>query len=277
MGTTRVPERDMSPLSDQWAAGSTYEHFMGRWSRKLAREFLLWLQPRSHLHWLDLGCGTGALASAICDHAAPASVVACDPATPFIEYGRQHLPDRRASFVVAGAVDFPLRAGGYDMAASLLALNFFPDAGAALERMRMATVPGGMTAACVWDYAGEMQFLRLFWNAAAEIDHGAAADLDEGKRFPICTPENLSRAFGDAGLVGVRCEPLQIVTEFESVDDLWAPFLGGTGPAPSFVASLDVKNRALLRNKLEGALARRPDGTIRLRARAWAVRGNSRH
>jgi SAM-dependent methyltransferase len=265
----------MSQHSDRWAAASTYEHFMGRWSRTLARDFIQWLQPAPQLHWLELGCGTGALTSAICTYTEPASVTACDPAPPFVAYARQNLGDVRTSFVVAGADDFPLRSGGYDLVTSLLALNFFPVPGTALERMNAATVPGGVISACVWDYAGEMQFLRYFWDAAVEVDP-SAHELDEGSRFPICWPDTLTRLFRDAGLVDVVCEPLDIATEFESIEDYWTPFLGGTGPAPSFVASLNAEKRGLLRARLERVLPRQTDGTIRLRARAWAVRGNTR-
>ena len=31
---------------DRWAAGATYEDFMGRWSRQLAPRFVSWLYPR---------------------------------------------------------------------------------------------------------------------------------------------------------------------------------------------------------------------------------------
>jgi ubiquinone/menaquinone biosynthesis C-methylase UbiE len=133
----------MSQLSDQWAAGSTYEQFMGRWSRKLATQYVAWLQPATQLHWLDLGCGTGALTEAIFQSAAPASVIACDPAEPFIEYARQHFRHTSAAFVIAGADNFPAREGGYDVIASLLALNFFPDSRLALDRMRRSSAPGG--------------------------------------------------------------------------------------------------------------------------------------
>jgi SAM-dependent methyltransferase len=259
--------------SDHWSEAATYEQFMGRWSRKLAHEFVRWLRPGPHLHWLEVGCGTGALTAAICETEAPASVVACDPAAPFIEYARQQLDDTRASFVVAGADDFPVRAGGYDVATSLLALNFFPAPDAALQRMKSALTFGGVCSACVWDYAGEMEVLRYFWDAAAEIDK-RARELDEGVRFPLCTHDNLERLFNDAGLVSVQCEPVEIVTEFDNFDDYWAPLLGGTGPAPAFVASLKEEKRANLRDKLESALPRESDGKIRLRARAWAACGN---
>ena len=238
----------------------------------LAHDFVRWLQPEPQQHWLELGCGTGALTAAICSDAEPASVVSCDPAAPFIEYARQNLNDHRAAFVVASADDFPIRADGYNVVTSLLALNFFPAPAAALERIRSATTGGGLVSACVWDYAGEMQFLRYFWNAAVEVD-SAATNMDEGRRFPICTPANLTRLFREAGLVDVHTEPLEIITVFDSIDDYWTPLLGGTGPAPSFVASLDTTKRNLLRATLESTLPRESDGSIRLKARAWAIRG----
>ena len=97
----------MPGLSDKWAAGATYEDFMGRWSRLLAPRFISWLPVRSTAHWLDVGCGTGALGDAICAGAHPASVVACDPSEPFVEYARQHQVDSRVSFVVAKSCNMP--------------------------------------------------------------------------------------------------------------------------------------------------------------------------
>lgn len=241
----------------------------------LAREFVRWLQPAPQAHWLEIGCGTGALTTAICSDADPASVTACDPAAPFVEYARQNIPDSRVSFVVAGADDFPLRPAGYDVVASLLALNFFPSMLPAVQRMTSATAPDGVVAACVWDYAGEMQFLRFFWDAAIEVDP-RARELDEGARFPICNPAALVQLFGDAALAQVHCEPLEIITEFQSVEDYWKPMLGGVGPAPSFVASLSDERRRELRDRLERLLPREADGTIRLHARSWAVRGMRR-
>jgi len=74
-------------------------------------------------------------------------------------------------------------------------------------------------------------------------------------------------------LADVRCEAIEIPTVFASFDDYWRPLLGGTGPAPSYVASLDADRRALLARTLDGTLRQEPDGTIALTARAWAVRG----
>ena len=39
-----------------------------------------------------------------------------------------------------------------------------------MREMARVTRPGGVVAACVWDYAGEMTLLRAFWDAAREVD-----------------------------------------------------------------------------------------------------------
>jgi SAM-dependent methyltransferase len=262
----------MADARDSWAAGSAYEDFMGRWSRRLAPRFVSWLEIPAGAHWLDVGCGTGALAGAICAHARPASVLACDPSAPFVEFARSRTPDARVSFVVAGVGGLPGRPGGYGSATSLLALNFFPDPEAAVREMRALAAPRGAVSACVWDYGDGMEFLRRFWDAAAAVDP-AARELDEGRRFPLCRPEALTALLRAAGLGDVRCEPIDIATEFASFADYWRPLLGGTGPVPSYVASLDAPRREALARSLEAALSRGRGATIALTARAWAVRG----
>jgi SAM-dependent methyltransferase len=262
----------MSGSSDEWAAGATYEGFMGRWSRLLAPRFVAWLPVRPNAHWLDVGCGTGALSDAIRAGAHPASVVACDPSGSFIEYARRHQVDPRISFRVAGAGHLPTRAGGFDSVTSALALNFFPEPEAALEEMRRIAAPEGLVSACVWDYAGRMEFLRRFWDSAVAVDPDAR-DLDEGRRFPICRPDALESLFRGGGLDHVVCESIEIPTRFSSFAEFWAPFLGGTGPAPSYVAGLEARRRDALADHLEHSLPREPDGAIGLTARAWVVRG----
>src|SRR5262245_48068472 len=171
-------------VSDKWTAGSNYDEFMGRWSRALAPRFVSWLRVPKSTRWLDVGCGTGALTSAICEHADPEAVLGRDPAAPLIEYARRQVHDVRASFVTAGVGSLPPNARGYGSVASLFALNFFPDANAAIDEQRSLAVAKGTISACVWDYAQGMEFLRCFWDAAATQDP-SARDLDEGRRFPI--------------------------------------------------------------------------------------------
>jgi len=257
---------------DKWVAGDAYEAYMGRWSRLLARVFVEWLHPEPSGHWLDVGCGTGALTSAICDLCEPASVVACDPSGPFIEHARKNLVDARASFVIAGAESLPRREGGFDAVVSGLVLNFLPDPVQAMTSIRERLRQGGTVAAYVWDYTQGMEFLRCFWDEAVASDPRAAS-LDEGRRFPLCRPEALVSLFQAARLAQVETDLLDIPTNFSDFDDYWAPFLRGTGPAPSYVASRDPRSRDLLKERLKLRMQRDSDNRIPLRARAWAVRG----
>jgi len=194
----------VSDVRDKWSAGSTYEDFMGRWSRQLAEQFVSWMQIPNDAHWLDVGCGTGALSEAICQRADPASVVGCDPAEPFIEYARMQSQDSRISFMVAGTGSLPSRGDGYGCVASLLALNFFPNPRSAVREMRSLATTNGTFSACVWDYGDGMEFLRVFWDAATNID-SKAQELDEGVRFPICRSDALVDLFRASDLRDVWC------------------------------------------------------------------------
>ena len=81
---------------------------MGRWSRLLAPRFVSWLSVRPAADWLDVGCGTGALADAIRAGANPASVVACDPSAPFIAGHRADSAVRKQGNDFATEVDLAI-------------------------------------------------------------------------------------------------------------------------------------------------------------------------
>lgn len=258
-----------------WASGSPYEAYVGRWSRLVAQEFLPWLAVASGSRWLDTGCGTGALSEAILREAGPAEVVGTDPSEGFIAYAREHVSDERATFAVADARALPFADDRFDAVVSGLVLNFIPGPERALAEMVRVVRPGGTVAAYVWDYAGEMQLMRRFWDAAAALDPGAQ-DLDEGRRFPLCRPGPLDRLFREASLEIVAVRSIDVPTVFRDFDDYWAPFLGAQGPAPSYVMSLGEQQRVALRERIRAGLPIADDGSIHLIAHAWAVRGTLR-
>ncbi|MEW5980516.1 MAG: class I SAM-dependent methyltransferase [Acidobacteriota bacterium] len=261
-------------LDDMWTTSDAYDVFMGRWSHQVAGYFIRWLGTQPGMAWLDVGCGTGALASAICSLTGPAFVVACDPSEPFIEHTKRRLADPRVSVVVAGVGDLPSNSEGFDRVVSGLVLNFLPDPLQAVREMRSRACPGGLVAGYVWDYSGRMEFLRIFWDEAVALDR-AARELDEGVCFPMCQRDALESIFHKAGLRDVASNAIEIPTRFAGFSDYWDPFLGGTGPAPSYVASLSEQVRTELRDRLQRRVAPRTGCVIDLVARAWAVRGSA--
>jgi SAM-dependent methyltransferase len=261
---------DSEPVTDTWAHGDAYERYVGRWSRRVAPAFLDWLELPGGLRWVDVGCGTGALSSAILDLASPTSVVGVEPSAGFLGTARDRLGNRM-TFHEAGAEQLPLADRSADVVVSGLVLNFVPDHVRALrEAARVAG--GGTVAAYVWDYADGMEFMRIFWDAAATVDH-AALELDEAARFPVATAEGLAEAFKVAGLAEVHVAAVEIPTVFTDFDDLWSPFLGGQGSAPSYVATLDEPTRDAVRDAMRERVTTATDGSITMVARAWAARG----
>jgi len=257
---------------DVWADGAAYEPFVGRWSRLIAHEFLAWLAIAPGSRWLDAGCGTGALSQAILQSVDPADVQGIDRAADYVAFAREQVCDVRVRFDVGDMDALPVDTARYDAVVAGLVLNFLPQPLVAIGEMIRATQGGGIVAAYVWDYAGKMQLLRHFWNAAVALNP-QAFDLDEGRRFPTSQPQPLAALFRTAGLKAVEVRAIDVATDFHDFDDYWLPFLGGQGPAPSYAMALSEEQRAALRERLRQSLPFALDGSIPLVARAWAVRG----
>jgi SAM-dependent methyltransferase len=257
-------------MADVWAAGDRYEPYVGRWSRLVAREFLAWLAVPSAKSWLDVGCGTGALTQTITEHAQLSEVAGVDPSEGFLAVARRRVP--QAEFRIGDARALPFEDQRFDVAVSGLVLNFVPEPAKAAAEMRRVVRPGGTVGAYVWDYAGEMQLMRRFWDAAVVLDP-AAASLDEGPRFPMCRPDALLALWTAVGLEAPDAHAIDVPTVFRDFDDFWSPFLGGQGPAPTYCMSLPEDRREQLRQRLQATLPIASDGRIALSARAFAVRG----
>lgn len=255
-----------------WASASAYEAYVGRWSRLISREFVKWLEIPADRRWLDVGCGTGALSQTILELASPRAVKGIDRSDGYVQFARERVGDERVQFEVGDAQALVDPPASYDAVVSGLVLNFVPSPERMMSEMGRVARPGGKVALYVWDYAGQMQFMRYFWDAAVALDP-AVSDLDQGTRFPICQPEPLTELFRSADLESVEVRPIDIPTVFVDFDDYWLPFLGGQGSAPGYAKSLDDEQRAALQERLRSDLPIALDGSIHLTARAWAARG----
>lgn len=259
--------------TDLWANGELYESYVGRWSRVVAREFLDWLAIPAGGRWLDVGCGTGALSETILQCASPANVVGIDSSLQFVEHARAHVTDARARFEAGDARALPVDSATFDAVVSGLVLNFVPEPEMAVAELARAARPDGTVAVYVWDYSGDMQIMRHFWDSAVALDP-AGSEVDESRRFAgLCRPDALADLFRGAGLAKVEARGIVVATTFRDFSDYWTPFLGGQGPAPRYAMSLSAERRNALREHIRARLPVEPDGSIALRARAWAVRG----
>ena len=258
-------------MNYKWNNAALYESYVGRWSRLTAIEFLNWLNMKSGLVWMDIGCGTGALSNAILQSRNPKKIIGIEPSESQIEFARESIKDTRAEFLVSDAVKLNVNDESADVIVSGLVLNFIPDLKSALTEFKRAVKTGGTIAAYVWDYSGKMELMRYFWDAAVILFEDAR-EKDEAARFEICNPERLADAFNSAGLINTEVTFIDVPTVFKDFDDYWTPFLSGIGPAPGYCMSLSEKNRELLKNEVYKSLPIEKNGSIKLIARAIAVK-----
>lgn len=262
-----------TPSGSAWFAdGNAYEQYVGRWSRRVGALFLDWLSMPKGLGWVDVGCGTGALTEIILERADPLAVTGVEPSEGFLSMARDRIHDERAVFKQGDAMALPIRDAEADVLVAGLVLNFLPDKQGALQELCRVIHPEGTVAMYVWDYSGEMQLMRYFWDAVSEL-FPDGSDHDEGKQFPICNPGPLEDLFRAANLQSIEVCALDAPTTFVDFNDYWSPFLGGQGPAGSYCVSLSEDDRERLRKQLANTVPVRSDGSIHLFARAWAVRG----
>ena len=253
-----------------WGASDAYERYMGRWSRRIAPIFTEWLDVVPQARWIDIGCGTGVLTSTIIATCEPAGVLGVDSSETFLEAARATLSDPRIRIAEYDAQAISQPDDSFDAAVSGLVLNFIPNKDAAIREMTRIVRPGGIVGLYVWDYAGHMQVMRTFFDVATELDP-SAAEYDDGVKAPICRPDPLQQLLGRCGLMEVRA--IDIPAAFQSFDDYWSPFLGGTGSAPKYCASLNDQARERLREQIQQRIPTGPDGEILLALRAWAAKG----
>jgi SAM-dependent methyltransferase len=251
-------------------SADAYDRHIGRYAPRLAAALIEFAGIQPEMRALDVGCGPGALTTALAERLGAANVCGAEPSEPFAEACRARLPE--VQVVVAPAESLPFGDGAFDAALSQLVVNFMRDAEAGVDEMVRVTRPGGVVASCVWDYAGEMTLLRAFWDAAHEVDPERAAAADEGLVMRWCGEGELAELWRTAGLRRVRFAPLVARATYADFDDLWAPLLTGVAPSGAFCMSLDEDRRAALRDAFQRRLGV-GDAPFELTARAWAVAG----
>ncbi len=263
------PVPDPPGTSTFQAPAEAYDRFVGRYGAALARAVCDAAGVKAGERALDVGCGPGARAHELVARLGADRVAAVDPSAPFAEAARRRLPGVRVEQAAAEAL--PFDDGSFDHAVAQLVVNFMTDPPAGVAEMRRVTRAGGAVSAAVWDYAGEMTLLRRFWDAAVALDP-AAAERDEGRSMPFCTPDALGGLWQEAGLVGVRVSEAVVRARYDGFDDLWRPLEAGVGPAGAYAAALAPDRRAALRDELRARLGVAAE-PFELRARTWLVTG----
>jgi SAM-dependent methyltransferase len=252
--------------------GAAYERFLGRWTRRLAEPFLDFADVAPDGDLLDVGCGTGSLSLAMAARWPTRRVIGVDPSDAYLAAARAH--GSAARFERADATRLPYASGTFGASLAQLVLNFVADADTAIGEMRRVVRPGGVAAACVWDFRGGLVYQRLFWDTAAGVDPAAADARDRLFSGAMAVPDGLLDAFRRGGLIGVERNSLTIRMDYAGFDDYWTPLLGGQGPVGTYVTGLAPERQRDIAARVRAAyLSGAADGPRSMTATAWAVRG----
>ncbi|WP_144710650.1 class I SAM-dependent methyltransferase [Curtobacterium pusillum] len=249
-------------MSGFFASASSYDRFMGRFSKQLAAPFLDFVEAPAATSALDVGCGPGALTEVLRERVGTVSAV--DPSPAFVDAVRAALPD--VDTHVASAETLPFADGVFDLTVAQLVVHFMPDPVAGVAGMARVTRPGGVVAANAWDFAGGRGPLGVFERAALDLDPDAPTE----RELVGAGAGDLARVFGAAGIVDVRTGSITIGLEFATFEDWWEPFGLGVGPAGAYVASLGGEARTALSDRARELVGATP---FRIDATAWAAVG----
>jgi SAM-dependent methyltransferase len=249
-----------------------YDRFVGRYGEALGRALADRAGVQADMRVLDVGAGTGKLTGVLAEIVGGANVAAVDPSEPFVAALESRLPD--SDVRVGTAEELPFADAEFDAALAQLVVNFLADPERGLAEMRRVARKGGVVAAAVWDYGGEMTMLSTFWAAAAALDPVGVAAADERTRMRFGTEGALGELWRSAGLTEVKDGQIVVAASYGSFDELWEPFTAGVGPAGAYAASLESEAKAALRDEYFRRLGS-PAGPFELGARAWYAVGKA--
>ena len=264
----------VNPPADRtiWAEAEPFERYVGRWSRLVARELVAWLALPPGARWLDVGCGTGALAAAIVDAADPAGVDGLDLSPGLVAYARGQIRDPRARFEVGDALSLPVPPRLYDAAVAGLLLNFLPAPERAVAGMAATVRPGDRRIVRLGLRRADGDDAAL--RAAAVALDPAITERDDTRRFSRWNADRLAALFQESGLARVTTRPDRGTHGVPGLRRLLAPVPGRPGIRARMLASLAPSRREAVRRRgprPSPCPAGRLDPAFV--AGAWAVRG----
>src|SRR3974377_476747 len=103
-----------------FAVSTGYERFMGRWSRLLAPAYIAFAGIKNGDRVLDVGTGTGSLATTLEATMPESEIVGIYPSDVFIAYAQKNAKSPRAHFEVGNAQALKFNDGSFDDTLALL-------------------------------------------------------------------------------------------------------------------------------------------------------------
>jgi SAM-dependent methyltransferase len=149
---------------------AAYEHYMGRWSRRLAGPFLDFAGVKPGDRVLDVGCGTGVITAALGERSCTA--IGVDASEPYLDAARRDRPHPNIVYELGDARNTLYPDASFDACVSTLAIDVIPEVDEVAAEMRRVTRPGGVVACGVFDFWGGFSAQDLVYDTGSVLDEG---------------------------------------------------------------------------------------------------------
>jgi SAM-dependent methyltransferase len=249
-----------------------YEHFMGRWSARLAKPFLEFAGVRPGDRVLDVGCGTGTLSLASAEHGA--TVVGMDASESYLEGARRRRSHTNVTYERGDACHLQYLSGSFDGCVSTLTIDVIPEVDLVAAEMRRVTRRDGVVACGTFDFWGGNSVMDLVLDTGAVLDENIRTPRSQIKARPIVWANGKADLWRKAGLVEVVEEPIVLSFDYTDCHDYWSSFSTGPSRIAQGLTALPSEVRGDIEQHVRaGYLVGLPDGPRSFAAIVRAVRG----
>ena len=251
---------------------NAYEHFMGRWSGRLADPFLDFAGVKPGDRVLDVGCGTGTITHALARRGAEA--VGVDTSEPYLDGARRLRSHPHVSYEHGDARGLRHDSDSFDACVSALVIDVIPEVEKVATEMRRVTRSGGVVACGTFDFWGGNSALDLVLDTGAVLDDGIRTLRDRIKARPIVWANGQADLWHHVGLADVSEVPLVLSFDYSDFEDYWSSWATGPTRIAQHLGAMASDARREIQEHVEaGYRAGLPDGPRSFAAIVRAVRG----
>src|SRR5215469_12674605 len=188
-----------------------YEHFMARWSRRMAGPFLDFVGAKAGDRVLDVGCGTGVISAALAERGC--TVVGLDASESYLEGARRDRSHPKIVYELGDARRMPYADASFDACVSVLTIDVIPEVDQVVREMQRVTRRGGTVASGVVDFWAGFSPADLVCDTASVLDEGMRSLRDQRKARRIAWANGQAAIWLSIGLqkgprIGVQKGPL---------------------------------------------------------------------
>lgn len=249
-----------------------YEHFMARWSERLAQPFLEFANIQHMARVLDVGCGTGTISLALAQQGA--TVVGMDASEAYLKGARHRRPHPNITYELGDACHMRYPTASFDACVSTLAIDVIPEVDLVASEMRRVTRPGGVMACGTFDFWGGNYVLDLVLDTGAVLDPSIRTLRDQVKSRPIVRAHGQADLWHKVGLIDVAEAPIVLSFDYSDFEDYWTSFSTGPTRSAQRLTTLPSELQSEIeRHVRAGYLAGLPDGPRSFAVIVRAVRG----